>query len=145
MFKNSRLVTQTLADGKRPKRIINKGNKVMMTPLETCVSLPLSDREMIDLLIKRGASLINFEFTILYIAAISKSKINGSHVSHHLLKYDSVRALLNTKVVNLTPLSYAYLYSNIDAVLYYLKAGGIVLDMFEQDFLIILELCRRQQ
>ncbi|KFX93148.1 hypothetical protein V490_04985 [Pseudogymnoascus sp. VKM F-3557] len=98
------------------------------TALEMAIMSPIGDGDVIDLLIERGAQLISpSESTVLHVAARLSSKINGAHILFHLLRHDTVRALINTPMTTanpFTPIHMACFSGYIEAIAALVEAGA---------------------
>ncbi len=102
------------------------------TALQLVVCLPESGGEVIDLLIRRGASLFPDGTSILHVAAGKRAYVNGIHVMYHLLEHERVRKLLNFDYLpssdgqQFRPLHVACLAGNLEAVQALLGRGAEV-------------------
>jgi ankyrin repeat protein/tetratricopeptide (TPR) repeat protein len=87
---NARILHLLLDHGANINKEFNGG-----TVLEACISLQVSDGEMIDALIERGAPLMSSShITIMHRAASFHSMVDGTHVICHLLRHEMVKDLL---------------------------------------------------
>ena len=100
-----------------------------MPVLQMCLSLPEGDGQMLDALIKGGASLISSDgSTIVHIACQVPARVNEAHVLSYLFnKHPQTKSFVNHRDHDdFTPIHFACFCGNLEAVSILLENGADV-------------------